>query len=91
MSSSSAMLSPSSRDEEPPMLLQRPSSASCQDVSHLLSSTFRHLYLKDAIAPDTVDNLMKSRGGDDEYHEKYVSELQKVCLLRIYAIEFMLC
>lgn len=77
----SAIISPASKDDEPPMLLQRPSSASVQDVSHILSTTFRHLFLKDAIAPEIVDNLTKSRGGDDEYHEQYVNELQKVVWL----------
>ena len=64
--------------DEPPMYLQRPSSARSQDVSHVLASTFRQLFTRDAVAPDTVQYLNTSRGGEDDYHEKYVESLQKV-------------
>lgn len=64
--------------EEPAMYLQRPSSARSQDVSHVLASTFRQLFTRDAVAPDTVQYLNTSRGGEDPYHEAYVEALQKV-------------
>ena len=67
--------------QEPPMFLQRPSSAKSQDVQHILAKTFRQLFTRDAIAPDTVHFLNKSRGGEDPYHEKYVEALQKVTWL----------
>ena len=59
------------------MFLQRPSSAKSQDVQHILAKTFRQLFTRDAIAPDTVHFLNKSKGGDDAYHEQYVEALQK--------------
>ena len=64
--------------EEPPMYLQRPSSARSQDVSHVLARTFRQLFTRDVVPPDTVEYLTTSKGGDDEYHEKYVDTLSKV-------------
>lgn len=60
------------------MYLQRPSTAKSQDVRHILVRTFRELFTRDAIGPDTVKNLAVSKGGDDEYHETYVQSLQKV-------------
>lgn len=66
------------RGEEPPMFLQRPSTGKSQDVRHILAKTFRQLYTRDTISPDTVKNLSVSKGGDDEYHERYVEMLQKV-------------
>ena len=41
---------------------------------------YRQLFTRDAVAPDTVQNLTKSRGGEDAYHEKYVEALQMVIL-----------
>lgn len=64
---------------EPPMYLQRPSSGRSQDVRHILSHTFRNLYMRDPISPETVENLKVSKGSDDPYHEQYVRRLQKVC------------
>ena len=64
--------------EEPPMFLQRPSTGKSQDVRHILAKTFRQLYTRDTISPETVKNLSVSKGGDDEYHERYVEMLQKV-------------
>lgn len=66
------------RGEEPPMFLQRPSTGKSQDVRHILTRTFRDLYTRDAIGPETVRNLNVSKGGDDPYHERYVESLQKV-------------
>ena len=63
---------------EPPMFLQRPSSARSQDVTHVLARTFRELFTRDSVGQDTVQYLNQSRGGDDSYHEKYVEALQKV-------------
>uniref|UniRef100_A0A8W8MX88 Deleted in lung and esophageal cancer protein 1 n=1 Tax=Magallana gigas TaxID=29159 RepID=A0A8W8MX88_MAGGI len=60
------------------MFLQRPSTGKSQDVRHILAKTFRQLYTRDTISPDTVKNLSVSKGGDDEYHERYVEMLQKV-------------
>ena len=64
---------------EPPMYLQRPSSARSQDVSHLLAKTFRHLFTRDTVDNNTVKNLDTSKGSHDEYHESYVAALNKVC------------
>ena len=66
------------RGQEPPMYLQRPSTGRSQDVRHILARTFRDLYTRDAVRPDTVKNLQVSKGGDDPYHERYVDNLQQV-------------
>ena len=66
------------RGEEPPMFLQRPSTGKSQDVRHILAKTFRELFTRDAVGPDTMKNLAVSKGGDDPYHERYVDALQKV-------------
>ncbi|KAK3108686.1 hypothetical protein FSP39_013370 [Pinctada imbricata] len=66
------------KGEEPPMYLPRPSVAKSQDVRHILAKTFRDLYTRDTIGPDTVKNLSVSKGGDDPYHERYVESLQKI-------------
>ncbi|KAM8810458.1 deleted in lung and esophageal cancer protein 1 [Eudromia elegans] len=49
-----------------------------QDISHLLSSTFKELYAGDVIGADMETSLIKSRGGDDVYHEAFAEELQKL-------------
>ena len=72
--------------DEPPMYLQRPSSARSQDISHVLARTFRQLFTRDAVGPDKVQYLNTSRGGDDEYHEKYVEALRQVESVLIYHI-----
>ena len=64
--------------DEPPMFLQRPSSARSQDISHILARTFREFFTRDAVPPETVKYLNTSRGGDDDYHETYVEALRKV-------------
>ncbi|XP_060555800.1 deleted in lung and esophageal cancer protein 1-like isoform X2 [Ruditapes philippinarum] len=69
---------PQARGDEPSMYLQRPSTGKSQDVRHILVRTFRELFTRDAIAPDTVKNLSVSKGGADPYHERYVEALQKV-------------
>ncbi|ELU16950.1 hypothetical protein CAPTEDRAFT_224255 [Capitella teleta] len=68
----------SSQAEEPPMFLQRPSTARSQDVSHVLARTFRHLFTRDTVAPETVQYLGTSKGGDNPYHERYVERLEQV-------------
>jgi len=75
------MTSATKLGDEPSMYLQRPSTGKSQDVRHILVSTFRELFTRDAIGPDTVKNLSVSKGGDDEYHETYVQSLQKVCIV----------
>lgn len=72
------MASTTKLGDEPSMYLQRPSTGKSQDVRHILVRTFRELFTRDAIGPDTVKNLAVSKGGDDEYHETYVQSLQKV-------------
>ena len=63
---------------EPPMYIERPSSARSQDVTHILVRTFRDLFTRDTIAPDTIQYLNTSRCSDDEYHQQYVDALLKV-------------
>ncbi|XP_013414779.1 deleted in lung and esophageal cancer protein 1 [Lingula anatina] len=64
--------------QEPPMYLQRPSSARSQDVTHILAKTFRDFFTRETVRPETIRNLAVSREGGDEYHERYVEALQKV-------------
>lgn len=66
------------QNDEPPMFIQRPSSARSQDISHVLAGIFRDAYTRDVVAPDTVKYLHQSRGGEDPYHEKYVKALHEV-------------
>jgi len=64
---------------EPSMYLQRPSSASCQDVAHVLARTFRERFTRLTITAETVHQLMTSQyGGDDAYHQRYVGALLRV-------------
>ncbi|TFK04449.1 gamma-tubulin complex component 2 [Platysternon megacephalum] len=63
---------------EPSMYRHRPASERTQDISHLLTSIFKSTYTADVIGMDTGTNLIKSRGGDNLYHEKFVEELQKI-------------
>ncbi|XP_054847469.1 deleted in lung and esophageal cancer protein 1 [Eublepharis macularius] len=63
---------------EPPMGRHRPASELTQDISHLLASMFKNMYTSEVIGKDTVENMIKSRGGDNASHEKFVEELQKV-------------
>ncbi|XP_037612878.1 deleted in lung and esophageal cancer protein 1 [Sebastes umbrosus] len=55
----------------------RPASGKSQDISHVLASTFKDLYIKDSIGKDTVSNLIKTKNGRSGYHERYVEELQQ--------------
>uniref|UniRef100_A0A8C1K7E1 DLEC1 cilia and flagella associated protein n=1 Tax=Cyprinus carpio TaxID=7962 RepID=A0A8C1K7E1_CYPCA len=48
------------------------------DISHLLASIFNDLYTPEVFGRDTVSNLSKSRRGGNNYHEKFVEELQQV-------------
>jgi len=66
------------RNDEPPMYMERPSSARSQDVTHVLVRTFRELFTRDTIAPDTIQYLNTSRCSENEYHQQYVDELLKV-------------
>ncbi|XP_040551486.1 deleted in lung and esophageal cancer protein 1 isoform X2 [Gallus gallus] len=59
-------------------MAQRSPSSRSQDISHLLSSTFKDLYTGDVIGADIEANWLKSRGGDDAYHEAFTEELQKL-------------
>uniref|UniRef100_A0A8B9N4Y7 DLEC1 cilia and flagella associated protein n=1 Tax=Accipiter nisus TaxID=211598 RepID=A0A8B9N4Y7_9AVES len=49
-----------------------------QDISHLLASTFEDLYARDVFGVDMETNWIKSRGGDNVYHESFTKELQKL-------------
>ncbi|XP_043923496.1 deleted in lung and esophageal cancer protein 1 [Protopterus annectens] len=63
---------------EQSMYRHRPASEKTQDISHILSSVFKELYTLDVLGKDTVANLVKSRGSNNQYHERYVEELQKI-------------
>uniref|UniRef100_A0A4X2LA31 DLEC1 cilia and flagella associated protein n=1 Tax=Vombatus ursinus TaxID=29139 RepID=A0A4X2LA31_VOMUR len=53
-------------------------SSLAQDISHLLTSLFKNLYTLDVIGEDIGRNLIKSRGGENVRHEKFVDELQQL-------------
>ncbi|XP_042328214.1 deleted in lung and esophageal cancer protein 1 isoform X2 [Sceloporus undulatus] len=63
---------------EPAMFRHRPASELTQDISHLLTSVFKSMYTSEAIGVETVENMIKSRGGNNVHHEEFVKELQKV-------------
>ncbi|KAM9095639.1 deleted in lung and esophageal cancer protein 1 isoform 3-T3 [Sarcophilus harrisii] len=63
---------------EPHLLRLRATSLQSQDISHLLTSLFKNLYTLDVIGEDIGMNLIKSRGGENARHEKFVNELQKL-------------
>nr|XP_028605453.1 deleted in lung and esophageal cancer protein 1 isoform X1 [Podarcis muralis] len=63
---------------EPSMGRHRPASELTQDISHLLASVFKQMYTSEFISANTVENMIKSRGGDNSHHEQFVKELQKV-------------
>ncbi|XP_073686554.1 deleted in lung and esophageal cancer protein 1 [Garra rufa] len=66
------------KSSEPSMNRHNPASKTTQDISHLLASIFNDIYTIEVIGRDTVSNLSKSRRGSNNYHEKYVEELQQV-------------
>jgi len=72
---------------EPPMYVERPSSARSQDVTHILVRTFRELFTRDTIAPDTIQYLNTSRCSDDEYHQQYVDALIKVIVAEFVVLK----
>ncbi|XP_058478852.1 deleted in lung and esophageal cancer protein 1 [Solea solea] len=63
---------------EPSVNSHRPASGKSQDISHVLASTFKELYTRDIIGKDTLANLIKTKSGQNGYHDKYVEELQQV-------------
>ncbi|CAE1139002.1 unnamed protein product [Acanthosepion pharaonis] len=58
-------------------LKQIPSSVKSQDVSHILTTIFKDLLSKNSFNNEIIENQVNSKGSDDPYHERYVSELQK--------------
>jgi len=72
---------------EPPMYIERPSSARSQDVTHILVRTFRDIFTRDAIAPDTIQYLNTSRCTDDEDHQLYVDALLKVTVAESHSLQ----
>uniref|UniRef100_A0A673MAK0 DLEC1 cilia and flagella associated protein n=1 Tax=Sinocyclocheilus rhinocerous TaxID=307959 RepID=A0A673MAK0_9TELE len=65
------------KSSEPSMNRHKPASNTTQDISHLLASIFNDLYTIEVIGRDTVSNLSKSHRGSNNYHEKFVEELQQ--------------
>ncbi|XP_045066363.1 deleted in lung and esophageal cancer protein 1 isoform X2 [Coregonus clupeaformis] len=63
---------------DPSMNRHRPASEKTQDISHLLASIFKDLYTTEIIGKDTVAILTKTRRGSNNYHDKYVEDLQQV-------------
>ncbi|XP_075068288.1 deleted in lung and esophageal cancer protein 1 isoform X2 [Mixophyes fleayi] len=63
---------------DPAMYRPRPSSEKTQDISHLLTSLFKNVYTGEVIGKDIGANLIRSKGGDNPYHKKFVEELQQI-------------
>ncbi|XP_073437582.1 deleted in lung and esophageal cancer protein 1 isoform X2 [Dendrobates tinctorius] len=61
---------------DPAMYRPKPSSEKTQDISHLLTSLFKNEYTGEVIGKDTGANLIRSKGGDNPYHQKFVEELK---------------
>ncbi|XP_072184617.1 deleted in lung and esophageal cancer protein 1 [Excalfactoria chinensis] len=59
-------------------MAQRSPSTHSQDISHLLSSTFKDLYTGDVVGADIEMNWLKTQGGDGAYHKAFTQELQKL-------------
>lgn len=49
-----------------------------QDISHVLASIFKDLYSRDPIGKDTMSNLIRTKAGQNRFHDRYVEELQQV-------------
>ncbi|KAM3927972.1 deleted in lung and esophageal cancer protein 1 [Leptodactylus fuscus] len=63
---------------DPAMYRPKPSSEKTQDISHLLTSLFKNIYTGEVIGKDTGANLIRSKGGDNPYHQKFVEDLQQI-------------
>ncbi|XP_053323585.1 deleted in lung and esophageal cancer protein 1 [Spea bombifrons] len=63
---------------DPATYRPRPSSERTQEISYLLTSVFKDLYSGEVIGKDTGANLIKSRGGDNPFHQMFVDELEKI-------------
>ncbi|KAM9308186.1 deleted in lung and esophageal cancer protein 1 [Gastrophryne carolinensis] len=63
---------------DPSMYRPRPSSEKTQDISHLLTSLFKNVYTGEIIGKDKGANLIRSKGGDNPHHRKFVEELQQI-------------
>ncbi|CAH2281942.1 Hypothetical predicted protein [Pelobates cultripes] len=63
---------------DPATYWPKPSSERTQDISHLLTSLFKDLYTGEVIGKDTGANLIRSGGGDNPYHKKFVEDLQQI-------------
>uniref|UniRef100_A0A7M4E4Z3 DLEC1 cilia and flagella associated protein n=1 Tax=Crocodylus porosus TaxID=8502 RepID=A0A7M4E4Z3_CROPO len=48
------------------------------DISHLLTSVFSEAYTAEPIGAQAGASLVRSRGGDDPHHERFVAELQQL-------------
>ncbi|XP_030345448.1 deleted in lung and esophageal cancer protein 1 isoform X2 [Strigops habroptila] len=59
-------------------MAQRSLQPCTQDISPLLASIFGDLYTGDVFGEDLETNWIKSRGGDNVYHESFTEELQKL-------------
>ena len=78
------------RSDEPSMYVERPSSARSQDVTHILVRTFREIFTRDTIAPDTIQYLETSKCSDDEHHQQYVDALLKVVVTEFYDLKIVI-
>jgi len=78
------------RSDEPAMYIERPTSARSQDVTHILVRTFRELFTRDTIAPDTIQYLNTSRCSDDEYHQQYVDALLQVNVVEFHDLKILI-
>ncbi|KAG9476528.1 hypothetical protein GDO78_003199 [Eleutherodactylus coqui] len=63
---------------DPAMYRPKPSSEQTQDISHLLTSLFKNVYTGEVIGKDTGAKLIRSKGGDNPYHQRFVEELQQI-------------
>ncbi|KAM4027399.1 deleted in lung and esophageal cancer protein 1 [Anomaloglossus baeobatrachus] len=63
---------------DPAMYRPKPSSEKTQDISHLLTSLFKNEYTGEVIGKDIGTNLIRSKGGDNPYHQKFVEELKQI-------------
>ena len=76
----------SNASNEPSMFVQRPSSSSCQDISHVLTKIFRDVFTKDAVDQEKVKNLVTSKSDKLGYHKRYVDNLEQVGIVDRYVV-----
>ncbi|KAL5499826.1 hypothetical protein EMCRGX_G011289 [Ephydatia muelleri] len=65
-------------DGEPLLRVERPSSPSSQSTAHVISACFNDLLARKPLDAKEINNMIVSRKGESEYHDRYVESLKEV-------------